>query len=78
MIVLEGFGELLEVFGGSRSGQEGSMSTKCCTCQRFGVSQEAISSPSPAPERLQVGSGGCPRKPRVRVSNVYIFRKCVI
>ena len=31
MIVLEGFGELLEVFGGSRSGQEGSMSTKCCT-----------------------------------------------
>ena len=27
------------------------------------------------PPRLRVGSGGCPRKPRVRVSNVYIFRK---
>ena len=33
MIVLEGLGEFLEVFGGSRSCQEGSMSTKRCTCQ---------------------------------------------
>ena len=47
MIVLQGFVELDEVFGGSRSDQEGSMSTRCCTCQRFGASQEPIT-----PQRL--------------------------
>ena len=30
MIILEALGELVEVLGGSRSGQEGPMSTKCC------------------------------------------------
>ena len=60
MIVLEGLGELDEVFGGSRSGQEGSMSSKCCTCQRFRASQEAITSPTPAPGRLQECSRNAP------------------
>ena len=41
----------------------------------FLASQEAISAPAPAPSQPQVGSGGCPRKPRVRVSNVYLFRR---
>ena len=52
MIVLEALGELGEVFGGSRIGQERSMSTTCCTCQRFGAPQEAATSPAPAPEML--------------------------
>ena len=67
MTVVEAFGKLVEVFGGSRIGPEGSMSTKWCTCQRFGSPQEAASSPGPAPEMLQFGSGGCSRKPRVRL-----------
>ena len=53
MFILEALGELVEVFGGSRSGQEGPMSTKRCTCQRFGGSQEAITSPTPAPGQLR-------------------------
>ena len=60
MIVLEVLGELDEVFGGSRSGQEGSMNTKCCTCQLFGASQEAASSPGPAPKN----SGPAPSRLR--------------
>ena len=60
MIVLEALGELHEVFGGSRSGQEGSMSTKWCACQRFWASKEAATSPGMAPSRLQVGSGSAP------------------
>ena len=71
MIVLEALGELVEVFGGSRSGQEGPMSTKCCTCQRFLDSQETINSPGWIPGKLQVGSGGSPRKPRVRVFGIF-------
>ena len=57
MIVFEA---LDEVFGGSRSGQEGSMSTKCRTCQRFRASQEAITSPAPAPRMLRECSGNAP------------------
>ena len=63
-----------EVFGGSRSGQEGSMSTKCCTCQCFRASQEAISSPAPAPGMLRECSGNAPGDAPgslARVSNVY-------
>ena len=67
MIVLEVLGEFDEVFGGSKSGREGSMSTKCCSCQRFGASQEAMTSPAPAPEMLRKYSRGCPQKPRVRL-----------
>ena len=66
LIVFEALGELVEVCGGSRIGQEGLMSTKCCACPRLGASQEAISAPVPAPVRLQDGSGGCPQKRRVR------------
>ena len=64
MIVLEGLGELLEVLGGSRSGQEGSMSTKYCTCQRFWSSQEAASSPRPAPRMLRASSVPAPSRHR--------------
>ena len=60
MIVLEALGEFDEVFGGSRSGQEGSMSTTCCTCPRFRASQEAITSPAPAPRMLPECSGNAP------------------
>ena len=45
MIVVEALGELVEAFGGSRIGHESPMSTKCCSCQRFGGSQEALCSP---------------------------------
>ena len=45
MIVLEGFGELLEVFGGSRSGQAGSMTMK--------RSPEGDNPPAPAPSQLR-------------------------
>ena len=69
MIVLEALGELVEVLGCSRIGQEGRKITKCGTCQRFGASLAAITPPGPAPKMLQVGSGGCSRKPRVRVFN---------
>ena len=60
MFVLEAPGELDEVFAGSRNGQEGSMSTTCCTRQRFPAPQEAMTSPTPAPGRFQGCSGNAP------------------
>ena len=53
MIVLEALEELVEVFGVSMSGQEGLMSTKCCTCKRFLASQDAMSSPRRTPGQLR-------------------------
>ena len=49
MIVLEALGELVDVIGGSRIGQEGRKSTK----QRFQASQEPMTSPTPAPEMFR-------------------------
>ena len=60
MIVLGAVGDLDDVFGGSRSGQEGYMSTKRCTCQRFRGSQGAAISPGLAPSRLQKCSRPAP------------------
>ena len=64
MIVLEALGELVEVFGSSRIDQEGRKSTKRCTCQRFGASQEAVNSAVPHPGRFQQGSESSPGRLR--------------
>ena len=73
MIVLEGFGELLEVFGGSRSGQAGSMSTKRYTCQRLGALQKAIT-PSGASSKsyLRIRARLTLEASRARLSCSYI------
>ena len=57
MIVLEAPSKLVEVFGGSRIGQEGPASAKCCTCESRKLPRAGSNT---APGQLQVGSRSAP------------------